>query len=459
MHCLPEHSLDIFIQSDRGPHGSTMMLIHLLSRCALECIREATVVPGLACRRCCVILSSVIETGSQLRELADRVAAAPWVGIDTEADSLHSYPEKLCLLQLAIPGEVQLVDPLADLHLEPLWEALDRHELIFHAADYDLHLLYNGHNFTPSRIFDTMWGARLLGEPKFGLNDVLTRYLGLRLEKGSQKADWGRRPLTPKMIDYALNDVRYLNDLVQLLREKLFALGRLDWHRQVCERLIRECAVPARSDPNTLWRVKGHERLSPTGLAILREIWQWREKDARRTNRPPFFILRHEALSEIAAQASEEGIKAVRMPHFLTARRREGILESIERGLAVPPEKHPRPIVVRSRRLSRQEIAHADELKVRRDRRAADLGIDPTIIASRGTLFALARSGTQEWDQLMPWQRELLAPLPPGTPPVSEDRATDREVKESEAQEPHLESDGPDGDGESLFEDEPAAKS
>lgn len=330
------------------------------------------------------------------------------MGIDTEADSLHSYPEKLCLLQIAIPGEEQLVDPLADLHLEPMWEAFDRHELILHAADYDLHLLFNGHRFRPDRIFDTMWAARLAGELKFGLNDVLTRFLGVQLEKGAQKADWGRRPLTPRMIDYALNDVRYLNNLSQLLKEKLLSLGRLDWHRQVCARLIDECAVASEPDPNTLWRVKGHERLTPAGLAVLREIWQWREMESRRTNRPPFFVVRHETLSELAAQASEGGLRAIRLPHYLTSRRREGLRDSIAAGLAVPPSEHPQHIFVRSRRLSRQELAVADDLKKRRDAWARNLGIDPTIIAPRGTLFALARAGSGEWDRLMPWQRELL---------------------------------------------------
>lgn len=362
----------------------------------------------------------VIETGSELRGLAERVAAAPWVGIDTEADSLHSYPEKMCLLQLAIPGEVQLVDPLADIHLEPLWEAFDRHELIFHAADYDLHLLYNGHHFRPNRIFDTMWAARLLGEAKFGLNDVLTRYLGIQLEKGSQKADWGKRPLTERMVDYALNDVRYLHDLSQLLREKLISLGRLDWHRQVCERLIQECAVPSEADPDTIWRIKGHERLSPAGLAVLRELWRWREIDARRTNRPPFFIVRHESLTELASEASENGLAAVRFPHYLTARRKEGLREAIKVGLAVPPAERPRPIVVRTRRLSRQEIALADDLRQRRDAWASFLKIDPTIIAPRSALFALARSGSGEWERLMPWQRELMSQAAPASVPSPE---------------------------------------
>ena len=350
----------------------------------------------------------MIQSAADLAELAARIQGAPWVSVDTEADSLHAYPEKLCLLQIAIPDGAYLVDPLADVHLEPIWEAFDRHELIFHAADYDLHLLSKGHNFRPSAIFDTMWAARLCGDEKFGLNDVLTKYLGLTLEKGAQKADWGRRPLTQRMVEYALNDVRYLFELREKLSARLIELGRIDWHRQTCRRLIEEGSRNEPPDTQTVWRTKGHDLLDETGLAVLRELWHWREKDALRTGRPPFFILKHETLSAIADAASQGGLKAVKLPHFLTPTRREGVLEAVARGLDVPEAERPRHIRVRSRRMSRQELDDADVLKVRRDKKAAELAIDPTIIAARGTLFSLARRDSDEWGILLPWQRDLL---------------------------------------------------
>jgi ribonuclease D len=354
------------------------------------------------------MLPLVIQTSDELRALADRIHAAPWVGVDTEADSLHAYPEKLCLLQISIPGEEVLVDPLADLHLEPIWEAFDRHELIFHAADYDLHLLFTGHNFKPSSIFDTMWAARMLGEPKFGLNDVLQSLLGVSLEKGAQKADWGRRPLTPRMIAYALNDVKYLRPLQEKLTERLRELGRLEWHQQLCNRLIADAARPSRTDPDDVWRVKGHDILDDTALAVLRELWLWREKDALRTGRPPFFILKHESLSEMAAQASAAGVRAVALPHYLTPKRRAGVLEAIKLGLAVPAEERPQQLRVRTRRMSRAELDYAEQLRLRRDAKAKELGIDPTIVAARATMFALARKDEDELKRLLPWQREIL---------------------------------------------------
>lgn len=354
------------------------------------------------------MLPPVIQTAEELGSLAERIHAAPWVGVDTEADSLHAYPEKLCLVQISIPGEEVLVDPLADLHLEPLWEAFDRHELIFHAADYDLHLLFCGHNFKPTSIFDTMWAARMVGEPKFGLNDVLQSLLGVSLEKGAQKADWGRRPLTPRMVAYALNDVKYLRPLQEKLTDRLREQGRLEWHQQLCARLIADAATPNPPDPDGVWRVKGHDVLDDKALAVLRELWHWREKDALRTGRPPFFILKHESLSEMAAQASAAGVRAVRLPPYLTSKRRAGVLDAIKAGLAVPEGERPTQIRVRTRRMTRAELDYAEELRERRDARAKEVGIDPTIVAARATLFAIARKDEAELARLLPWQREIL---------------------------------------------------
>ena len=351
----------------------------------------------------------MINTTTDLRIFAERIRSADWVGIDTEADSLHAYPEKLCLVQIAIPGDEALIDPLADLHLEPLWDALDRHELIFHAADYDLRLLAAGHHFRPNSLFDTMWASRLLGDERFGLNDVLTKYLGITLEKGAQKANWGKRPLTERMVSYALNDVRHLQPLRDALREKLKELGRYEWHQQVCSRMIVDATASLGSDPDQVWRVKGHDKLDGLGLAVLRELWHWREKDALRAGKPPFFILPHEQLSAIAsiAATSPPG-RPVKLPPYLSPRRRQGVLDAIKRGLQVPPNQRPKHERIRLRRMTRAELDLTGQLRDKRDKKAAELSIDPTLIASKATLYALARQDPTVMTDLLPWQKELL---------------------------------------------------
>jgi len=124
------------------------------------------------------------------------------------------------------------VDPLSKINLDPLLDALNAHELIVHGADYDLRLLCKHHEFIPSAIFDTMVAARLLGERQFGLSSLLEKFLGVKLDKGSQKADWAQRPLTERMEKYARNDTHYLKPLSDKLREELAAKKRLEWHRE-----------------------------------------------------------------------------------------------------------------------------------------------------------------------------------------------------------------------------------
>ena len=305
-------------------------------------------------------------------------------------------------------GEDQLIDPLAPLDLAPLWAALNRHPLILHGADYDLRLLRKNHRFVPERIFDTMLASRLLGDREFGLANLLQKYLGVSLEKGSQKADWAKRPLTPRMEAYARNDTHYLASLAAILREKLREKGRLAWAEESCARLIAECAIPSAPQPDLVWRVKGSHKLSQAALAVLRELWQWREREAIGANKPPFFVLGHESMVEIAAAAVEQRPFAQLLPRHFSERRQEGLGRAIQAGLARSPDEHPDYLQTRSHRQTEAERRRFTELEQRRNTRAAELEIDPTLIASRATLRALASHWEQAAAELMSWQRELL---------------------------------------------------
>ena len=210
----------------------------------------------------------MFDTAEQLAHFLPRLRAAEWIALDTEADSLHAYPAKLCLLQFSIPGADVLVDPLADLDLTPLWDVLRGRELLLHGSDYDLRLLREHHAFVPHKIFDTMIAARLLGVLRFGLQDLVGTTLGVALEKGPQKADWAKRPLTERMEAYARNDTRYLQPLVANLREQLVAKGRLAWAEESCAALVAECAVLPPPDPEREWRIKGSAKLTREELAV-----------------------------------------------------------------------------------------------------------------------------------------------------------------------------------------------
>lgn len=349
----------------------------------------------------------MIDTNQALAELAHAVREAPWVAMDTEADSLHAYPEKLCLIQLSLPGRAELVDPLAPIDLGPLWKGLARHELIMHGADYDLRLLRRCAGFVPARVFDTMLAARLLGYKRFGLTDLVAQHFGVHWEKSPQKANWARRPLTPRLAAYARNDVHYLKPLADLLRFRLEDKQRLAWHQECCQRLVQEVGESRPPDPAVVWRVKGSHKLGPAGLAVLREIWQWREAEAVAANKPPFFVLPTDTMVQLAQAAEQKDwVPDSLLPEHLSARRRHGLRQAIERGRTTPHL----PDVLRPKgcRLTEAQRSRLQELTRRRDRQAARLNIDPTLIASRALLVLLARDWEAHQGQLMAWQRALL---------------------------------------------------
>jgi ribonuclease D len=350
----------------------------------------------------------VIDTQEKLAAFLPAVKAAAWLALDTEADSLHAYPEKVCLIQIGTAAGDRLVDPLAGLDLAPFLDALAGRELIFHAADYDLRLLCKHHEFTPSVIFDTMLAARLLGERQFGLSSLVEKFLGVKLDKGSQKADWARRPLTQKMEIYARNDTHYLKPLEEKLKSELKIKGRLAWHQESCARLIADCSQPFVVNEDEVWRVKGSTFLERGALAVLRELWQWREREALAASRPPFFVLAHEKMVEISIAVSEQKPVDHLVPLKMHPRRRENLLAAIRAAQAVPPEKFPEKIRHRSQRPSEAEFRRFREIEKRRDKHAHELGIDPTLIAPKSVLGDLARDWDKHAAELMNWQRELL---------------------------------------------------
>jgi len=350
----------------------------------------------------------VIDNEPKLYELVTRLHDSPWIALDTEADSLHAYPEKICLIQVTTPYGDELIDPLADIDLAPLLKALGSHELIMHGADYDLRLFRKHHGFVPRAVFDTMLASRLLGQTQFGLTNLLAQYLNVTLDKGSQKADWAKRPLTERMEEYARNDTHYLKQLSDLLKTDLAAKGRLGWHQESCDRQIADCSQVRTPDPDLVWRVKGSSRLSPAALAVLRELWQWREEEAVAANRPPFFILRHESLVDLAVAAAMGKPVEPLIPQKFSERRYQTLIQAIKKGLAVPPQEQPQLVRNVIRRVSDATKRRMEALQKLRDTHATALGIDPTLIASRAMLLDLAEDWNKHEKDLMNWQRELL---------------------------------------------------
>ena len=347
----------------------------------------------------------MIETGSQLAELLPKIAAVDRVAVDTEADSLHCYFEKLCLIHISVPGDDFLVDPLAPLDLAPLAAALTEKEIVLQGADFDLRLLRRSLGFVATRIFDTVIAARLLGIRSFSLAALVERYFGVTLTKGSQKANWAQRPLPKHMAEYALNDTRYLLPLAEKLEAELRERGRMDWFRQSCDRALEQSTVQRAREGEEPWRISGSGKLTGRAAAVLRELWHWRDTEAQAVDKPAFHILQNHLLLEAAEQFVAGKVPDYR--HF-SARRRQGFREAAERALNLPESEWPVRPKRRGTRPTPQMERAAEELRRRRDKVADQHGLEPSLIAPRGAIDAVVADQNQGSALLVPWQRDLL---------------------------------------------------
>jgi ribonuclease D len=364
--------------------------------------------------------------------LLDAIADEPIVALDTEAASFHRYHDRVYLVQLSTRDRTAVIDPLAVADLGRFGALLadPKVEKIFHDADYDLRLLHHQYGFTPTRLFDTRVAAQLLGEPGIGLAALLEHYLGIRPDKRFQRADWSVRPLSDGMLDYAAGDTMHLCELRDILLNKLVEKGRLAWAEE--EFALIESARWTRGDVDpreAFLSLKGARPLERRALAILRELYAWREETASQLDRAGFRVMGNDVLLQLAQHPVEtlEQLAAVRGVGREIAGRRGGeVLAAIRRGLAVPEAELPRfPRGPRRPPPDEALEARLQALKLRRNQLAEGLGLQPGVLCPNGTLEAIARlnptavEAMAEIEEMRQWQREvigadLLAALPAG---------------------------------------------
>jgi ribonuclease D len=339
----------------------------------------------------------LIRSAPELSALADRLRREPLLAMDTEAASFHRYLDRVYLLQVSSRGETAVVDPLATGGLEPIGALLadPAIEVVFHDADYDLRLLHREYGFTPRNLFDTRIAAQLLNEPGIGLAALLEKYLAVRLDKRFQRADWSARPLSPEMLSYAASDTHYLLQLRDILRDRLIERSRLAWAQEEFA-LLEEIrpADPEQSEPGWL-RLKGAKALRGRELAILRELWQWREDAARRADRATFRILNNEPMLAMAKSPPTElsALKAIPGVSADQAERRgRDLLGAVKRGLELPEGELPRLIRPTRRVPDLAFEARLEKLKTARNLLARKYDLQPGVVCPNGTLEAIARA-------------------------------------------------------------------
>ena len=364
--------------------------------------------------------AAYVDTPQALSELIAAVRREPRVAVDTEAASFHRYRDRIYLVQLSTARQTALIDPLAIADLAPVGTVLAdaQIEKVFHDADYDLRVLDRDYGFHAVRLFDTRIAAQLAGEPAIGLAALLEKYLGLRLAKEHQKADWSQRPLSPGMLAYAAADTHHLLALRDALEQRLRALGRLEWATEEFGQLeaLRWTGVSGGETDGYL-RVKGAKGLPPRSLAAFRELHRWRETVAEREDKAPFRVIGNDSLLAVsrvlpATLADLTPIKE--LPASLARRHGEALMDGVARARALSESELPRLERIPRPPKDPGFDERVERLKAVRNRIATELSIEAGVLCGRTTLEAVARArptdraGLAQVGELRRWQIDVL---------------------------------------------------
>ena len=359
------------------------------------------------------------------RLLADRLASCDRIALDCEAAGFHRYSDRLCLVQLSVPGDTWLIDTLAvdagDVLRPPLEDPA--REVIMHGASYDLRLLSRDLGIRVRGVFDTQVAAALTGETALALSGLLDHFLGVHLPKKYQRADWAMRPLPAEMREYAAADTRHLGSLADILRARLEQKDRLAWAREEFRWLER--AAPGREDPNPdpAARVKKARHLTPRALQRLRGLWMWRDEVARRRDRAPFRVANDEVLVTLAESPPRSVAELAQRRGVSPAlARSEGgrLFEHLDEADSIPgariapfPGRREGPFP----RLAPDAEERAAKLRAARTRRAGELGLAPGLLLPNKTILEIVRADPgsagelARVPQVRAWQVEVLGGL------------------------------------------------
>ncbi|MCK5433709.1 MAG: HRDC domain-containing protein [Dehalococcoidales bacterium] len=357
----------------------------------------------------------IVSRPAQLGVAAREMAGSHTIALDTESNSFHHYPEQLCLIQIASRHKVYIIDTIALYDLAPLRDVLADVSIkkVVHAADYDIRSLDRYCGLHIHNLFDTSIAARFTGIAQLGLAALTRDLLGITINKSKrlQRADWGRRPLSAEALEYAATDVRHLFALREVLDQRLRTLGRAAWVAEECAR-IEEIRYTAPNLETAYLSVKGAKDLDGRGLAVLQSLFLFREEEARRQHRPPFFILPDATLiflatSPEAALSEIPGLGQTGLKRF-----GQGLQQALHNGITAPPIHRPHPI--KAVRASEEQVQRLSRLKEWRTSLGSSLSLDPSLLWPLTSLQRLAKAPdtlSVEFtsDNIRHWQRDVVA--------------------------------------------------
>jgi len=351
-----------------------------------------------------------VDDEAGLREVVRALDRAEMVAIDTESDSMHSYFEKVCLLQIATRDAAFLVDPLAlNGRLDVLADTFadERKTKILHGADYDVVCLKRDFAFEIRNIFDTMIAAQCLDLPRFGLADLVGEYFGAELDKRYARTNWARRPLSDSEIEYSYLDVKYLIELRELLLAELRAGDVYEEAEMEFRRIEDREAASREFDPDGYRRIRGSKDLGDTARAILRELYLMRDRQSRSLDRPPFKVIGNDTMLRIsrARPRTRNELRAIKgVSSYLLRRYGDLLMQAIARGVEQKKPPDPKPRKPRARRLSPRQQRRLEALRDWRKVRAAERGVPTLVVLPNHAILEVVTES--------PWDLDALGALP-----------------------------------------------
>ena len=350
-----------------------------------------------------------IDSAEALARFCTSTRDQNWLALDTEFVRERTYFPRLCLIQVGLPGQVACIDVLSVTDLTPLLELMYRPQVtvVLHGGSQDLEIFTGLRGTPPPRVFDTQIAAAMLGQgEQVGYANLVNEMLGVQLDKSQTRTDWCKRPLQPRQLSYAADDVRYLCDIYTRQIERLQQLNRLDW-------LSADMAALSdpqryRVDPDNLWlKVKGGQNLRGVQTAILKQLAAWREHEAMARDLPRRWVVADEVLVDLARQQPSElrNVEAMRGLRDGQSRRYAArLLELVTEARQLPhsqwPTQSPRT------RLNSGEDALADVLMAIVRLSGNEHGINPGMLCSRRDVEQLA-TGNRDIALLTGWRAHV----------------------------------------------------
>jgi len=354
----------------------------------------------------------LINTQSSFDAAAGHLGSEKCLAVDTEANSLFAYQEQVCLIQISTKGTDYIIDTLALKDFSALGEIFQDPtiEKIFHASEYDILIMQDDFGFKFSNLFDTMLAAQILGKKKLGLDALLGEFIGIKVNKKYQRANWGKRPLQDDMLKYAQVDTHYLFQIRDVLWEELKVRG-LD--PMAKEDFKRACLVrrhDQRGKLATFWRIRGAKKLSPQKAAILLKLCNYRDEVARKIDQPVFKVLGAQSLlrlAELSPTSVSQLLKLDLAGKKTLHRHAKGLVQAIQDGIKSPPEYPPQ-----RERIDDSYLAREKALRDWRKQTAQQMDVNSAVVLPREVLYNLVSANPKTRSDLaevltdLPWRLE-----------------------------------------------------